>query len=560
MQRILYTFLLLCSLNITYAQYPIIELMDEYSLDDLQVIMGQVADQAGDISGLVAQNFAVNAYKVTYQTDDPRHPLGEPHPPVEVTGVIVVPQGSACEFPMATYIHGTTATKNGVASYGSAELNIGLIFSMVGNVVVMPDLIGLGDSPGLHPYHHSESTAWCAVDLMRVARDHADELGFKLNDQLFTFGYSQGGHGAMALHKYIQENLSGEFTVTASVPMSGAYDISGVQAQTVISNEGYSSPGYLPYIILGLNQIYNVFEDPIEVFIEPYATDLPPLFDGETGFGTINQSMPPSGVPNEILQPDVLDDFINNPDSEFKALFAEQDVYDWVPTSPIRMVYCTEDEQVFWQNATVAEAQFLENGVDADLVQALNFGALDHGGCVGPALLGGNAYFGSMSVIYNGITHESDVTLPAGADGTDGAISIDATGGEGALSYNWSNGATGTSIANLSPGIYEVTISDDTGCEVKDEFDLNVVSVDDLAVQELEVFPNPANESVNIELPLSAESYTVSLRDVTGREVFTQHNVQGETYAITVSDFIPGAYVLHLQTKENRYVAKLLVK
>jgi gliding motility-associated-like protein len=46
----------------------------------------------------------------------------------------------------------------------------------------------------------------------------------------------------------------------------------------------------------------------------------------------------------------------------------------------------------------------------------------------------------------------------------DGTVTIAASGGTGALSYVWSNGAITPVVSNLSPGNYSVTVSDENGC------------------------------------------------------------------------------------------------
>lgn len=46
----------------------------------------------------------------------------------------------------------------------------------------------------------------------------------------------------------------------------------------------------------------------------------------------------------------------------------------------------------------------------------------------------------------------------------DGSIGVAVSGGTMPLTTNWSNGQTGTSISGLSPGNYQVTLTDGNGC------------------------------------------------------------------------------------------------
>ncbi len=45
-----------------------------------------------------------------------------------------------------------------------------------------------------------------------------------------------------------------------------------------------------------------------------------------------------------------------------------------------------------------------------------------------------------------------------------GSISLATSGGNGPLSFAWANGTTSSSLSNLAPGFYQVSISDTTGC------------------------------------------------------------------------------------------------
>lgn len=53
-----------------------------------------------------------------------------------------------------------------------------------------------------------------------------------------------------------------------------------------------------------------------------------------------------------------------------------------------------------------------------------------------------------------------------------GSITLTPTGGTAPYNFNWSNGALGASIANLSPGTYSVTLTDAVGCVISGSFDI----------------------------------------------------------------------------------------
>ena len=83
------------------------------------------------------------------------------------------------------------------------------------------------------------------------------------------------------------------------------------------------------------------------------------------------------------------------PGSAFFEAAQDNDLYQWVPESPVQMYYCTQDEQVFYDNALVAAAWMNDNG--ATEVTTVNGGPLDHGGCALLAILGGTVWLNAQA-------------------------------------------------------------------------------------------------------------------------------------------------------------------
>ena len=177
---------------------------------------------ASFIIDILNLQYGVDIYRVTYNTTHPV--LGD----ITATGALALPQLEACALPVAIYQHGTTFSTTGVPSFLSDEHNIGVMLASSGYIGLMPDYIGLGGSDEniMHPYVHAKTEAIAGVDLLRANRELTQTLDYFWNEQIFIFGYSQGGHGAMALFKELETEYADEFTVTACAPMSGPYDIS----------------------------------------------------------------------------------------------------------------------------------------------------------------------------------------------------------------------------------------------------------------------------------------------------------------------------------------------
>lgn len=338
---------------------------------------------------LFPTQYAVNVHRVIYNTLD-----GKDQPTI-ASGLVIVPVGDTCPVPFISYQHGTQSKKDEVFSYLKGEWIVGVAGAATGYLACLPDYIGLGFSPGIHPYQHAKTEAYAVIDILRAAREIGDREGLNLSEELFLLGYSQGGHATMAAHRAIQQDLAGEFTVTASAPLSGAYDMSGVQFDMVASFDPYSVPGYLPFLIIGYQDVYGtLYNDVSEIFAAPYDSILPPLFDGNYTIGEVNAVMP--SVPRLIIRTEYADEFFSDPQHPALLALQDNDVYDWVPEAPVRMGYCELDEEVSFLNAFVARDTMLARG--ATNVEAINRSStLGHFECAQPSILLTKFWFDSLA-------------------------------------------------------------------------------------------------------------------------------------------------------------------
>ncbi|MFN0274240.1 MAG: alpha/beta hydrolase family protein [Chitinophagales bacterium] len=332
--------------------------------------------------------YEIEIYKVIYKTVDTE---GDE---TIASGVVIIPVNSTDTFPLCSYQHGTTLAKDEVPSSETDELVLGVVFSVAGYVMSMPDYLGLGEGEGLHPYCHAKTEATASVDLLRAAKKICEDRNVLRNDQLFLFGYSQGGHSTMALTRELQLYHTDEFTITASAPMSGPYDMSGAQTDLVLSDEPYGAPFYLPYLMFAYNEVYKMYDDYSDYLLPPYDEILPPLFDGTHSGWEVDVVMP--GVPKEIIKPEILNDFINNPDNPFRIALQENDlIYNWVPSCPMRLYYCEGDELVTYLNSINANEKFATAG--ATTVSLLSAGASNsHTECAEPCFISARIWFDSL--------------------------------------------------------------------------------------------------------------------------------------------------------------------
>lgn len=350
-----------------------------------------LAQDFGLPSALYDPITGVDAYRVTYEMPF----LDET---ISVSGALFEPVDldPACPHPVHVYMHGTIFARTDAPSFLSYEGQLGYLMAGLGFTVLMPDYVGLGtDDQHLHPYVHAQSEALAGAHLIQAVHETTNPSGNSHDaGQLFISGYSQGGHAAMALHRELQANWP-QYPVTASAPGSGPYSITGVQFPETFASDTYSNPSYLAYTALAWQSVYgNLYEDPSEYFQEPYASELEGLFNGITTGAQINAALP--YLTADFVQMGILDSLLME-GHPFLVAATDNDVYDWAPDVPLRMYYCTEDEQVFYQNALFAEEHM--NGLGAASVEAINLGAYDHSGCAGQAIFGATLWFSTQAEV-----------------------------------------------------------------------------------------------------------------------------------------------------------------
>lgn len=503
---------------------------------------------------LLPIRYDVTVYKVLYNT------VSYDSTATIASGALIVPNNPLCKMPLVTYQHGTILAKEDAPSRNTGEIIIGIALAADGYAVSMPDYLGLGDSPiALHPYVHAHSEATAAVDMMRASREIiTGNLGDELNDQLFLVGYSQGGHATMALQKLIEEQLSSEFHITFSAPMSGPYDLSGTQANVITNDSVFSQPAFLPYVIFSMNEVYHLFVNPGDVFASPYDVLLPPLFDGTHGTGDVNAVMP--AIPNQVLRPEVLDSFRTDPNHYFRVALRDNDLINWAPSSPTTVYYCEADEQVYYQNALVALNSFIQHGSTSVHAESAGL-TLNHGGCARIALILGKFDFEALR---NDIIHTTfTVTDESMPGANDGGVQMTVSGGIPPYSFLWSNAASTQNISNLGTGWYYLALTDSNACVRYDSVYVDLTSsVHNLAAFENQVklFPNPASETTIVSFGnLKFSALTMELYDITGKKITIKNFTTAQKTIFNCSQFSNGIYFLKFIFDGKPAVYKKLV-
>jgi hypothetical protein len=225
--------------------------------------------------------------------------------------------------------------------------------------------------------------------MLRATRAYCATNRLALTNRLFLMGYSQGGHATMAFHRELERYHGAEFTVTASAPMAGPYDLSGTTANDFLSGRAMPSPYYFPMLLAAYQSVYRLTNSLADLLAPPYATNLPPLLDGMHSSSEINAVMP--GIVTQILRPEVLAAFQNNQNHPLRLALRDNDLCDWTPASPMQLWHCLGDQDVVFGNSVAATNSFRARGVTVPLHDPNS--AAGHGDCSLPSFLQAKAWF-----------------------------------------------------------------------------------------------------------------------------------------------------------------------
>jgi len=316
------------------------------------------------------------------------------------SGIFCLPVKANTVFPILIYDHGTVSDRYDVPSFGSYEQSISAVFASFGYITVAPDYIGLGISKGFHPYVHPESEARAGIDLVLAVKNIGNLENFHYNDQLFITGYSQGGHAAMATFKTLSE--SSELEVTAVAPMSGPYSISREMKKFTFGDTEYFFCAYLGNVLLTAKYVYpELFTDlEIEDLLKPdYAVMVRKFEREEIDLDDLNDQMiaklrQNNGkvLPKRMFIDSVANAFLTDDDHPLNQALKRMDVCDWKPEKPVKMLYCTNDDQVTYRNAVYTDSLMRANG--SETVSAADvFSSGNHGTCFYPVAVALRTFF-----------------------------------------------------------------------------------------------------------------------------------------------------------------------
>ncbi|MFD2566491.1 alpha/beta hydrolase family protein [Pseudotenacibaculum haliotis] len=332
-----------------------------YSADQIKQVM---ISQGYSIPILDHLSFSVDFNKVVYLTTDQHGNL------VKASGTLLIPKTQEA-IPILSIQHGVVFHRSNVTSVNGANVGeglVGLVTASLGFATTIPDYIGYGESNAIHPYLISKLSSANTIDLLKASKKHFVANNVSLNDQLFLYGYSEGGYVTLATQKEIEENYTDEFSITAVAPLAGPYDMYETMKKT-FEAEHYPYIPNLAFVFTAYNEYYG-WNQLDKIFKAPYAQKMTSLFDGNLSAQEIEAQLPSSFT--ELMRPEFVQSVLNGTAVEVINAFKENTLLNWTPKAPIRFYHGDQDQIVPYHNATTAYNNLNAPGQQIELITLNN--------------------------------------------------------------------------------------------------------------------------------------------------------------------------------------------
>jgi len=143
-------------------------------------------------------------------------------------------------------------------------------------------------------------------------------------------------------------------------------------------------------------------------------------------------------------------------------------------------------------------------------------------------------------------------------------VTASVTGGTEPYEYLWSNGETTETATNLSDGILTCQVTDANGCVTTNTINLMNTSVDEIdGLESFEIVPNPASgmTTLNIDFDITQE-ISINVLGLNGKliSLVANEKSKGGSYAIDLSNFSPGVYLIQVITETTQFAERIIVK
>jgi hypothetical protein len=106
-------------------------------------------------------------------------------------------------------------------------------------------------------------------------------------------------------------------------------------------------------------------------------------------------------------------------------------------------------------------------------------------------------------------------------------------------------------LINPSNGVYAVQVTNSYDCSLTSDVITVNVGVEEIALEDqLNIYPNPVTDVLNVQWKNTNESANLSIRDLSGRLVLSERVANGNA-VLDLAALSSGNYILELQTGQS---------
>jgi pimeloyl-ACP methyl ester carboxylesterase len=214
--------------------------------------------------------------------------------------------------------------------------------------------------------------------MIRATKELGDEdnvVAIPSND-LFIFGYSQGGWATMELQKEIETNYPDEFNLKASSCGAGPYSVEYLNS-SILDLPEYPTPYFLAYVLNSYKAIGSISNPLTDFFNEPYASKSPGLFDGNHTGGAINAELTSnlSGLFTEDYRTNFETD---TKFSGLRSVLKANSIVAWNISTPTKLFHGEMDEVIPLSMSQRMLADFKAKGVADSKIELFKIPEANH--------------------------------------------------------------------------------------------------------------------------------------------------------------------------------------
>lgn len=283
--------------------------------------------------------------------------------PVTLSGKVIVPANARADRYMVVS-HYTIASND---ECPSLAFPLEAMLARLGYILIIPDYEGYGVTVDhQHPYLVMGQCSENVTDMyLAVSRMFENTELRPVNDDIYLYGYSQGGATTLATLMHM-EFTHPEIAIRGVFAGGGPYDIRATYMSYIDSNHcGY--PFALPIVLQGMI-VGNDLDINIRDLLQPWIADKYDEWYESKKYTTAQvNSFIGTKVASEILNKTGMTPESPQIAELFKAMTENSIVfYNWIPNAPVYLFHSIDDDTVPYVNAVKLKERWADANVQCN--------------------------------------------------------------------------------------------------------------------------------------------------------------------------------------------------